>query len=179
MIEIPTLATARFTLRPLQEGDEHTFFRAYSDPELMRYWSRGPFDDVEALRAWLFDREWGGRTWVAVPHEGGDPVLRMVASAEGEQVCEIGYMIVPGHERRGIATECLSALLTQLFRVEGVHRVFADIDPRNTASNRLVQRLGFTLEGHFRDAMKTHIGWCDSWIWAILEDEWRGNERGT
>ena len=174
MTAIPSLTTDRFTLRPLAEGDEHTLIRAFSDPGLMRYWSRGPFASVEELRLWLFDRDWGGRTWVAVPHGGGEPVLRMVAAAAGIPVSEIGYMIVPGHERQGIARECLAALLTQLFRVEGVHRVFADVDPRNIASNRLLRALGFTLEAHLRDAMKTHIGWCDSWLWAMLEDEWAG-----
>mgnify|MGYP000126754267 CR=1 FL=1 len=169
----PTLTTNRFTLRPLQEGDEHALFPAFSNADLMRYWSRGPFADLEELKAWLFDREWTGRTWVAVPQGGGDPVLRLVASAEGEQVCEIGYMIVPGHERQGIARECLSALLTHLFRKEGVHRIYADIDPRNIPSNRLVQSLGFTREAHLRDAMKTHLGWCDTWLWGMLQDEWQ------
>ena len=168
----PTLATARFTLRPLAPGDEHALFPAYSDAETMRYWSRGPFDTVEALRDWLFDRDWTGRTWVAVPAAGGDPVLRLVAAQEGAQVSEIGYIVVPGHARQGIAHECLAALLTQLFTVERVHRVFADVDPRNHASNSLLRRLGFTREAHLRDAMKTHLGWCDSWLWAMLEDEW-------
>ena len=168
----PTLTTDRFTMRPLQEGDEHVLFRSYSDPDLMRYWSCGPFADVDTLRDWLFDREWGGRTWVAVPRSGGDPVLRVVASKPHGEVAEIGYMIVPGHERQGIARECLTALITHLFRAEGFHRIFGDVDPRNTASNRLLQSLGFTREAHLRDAMKTHIGWCDTWYWGLLQDEW-------
>lgn len=171
-LNTPTLNTGRFTLRPLQAGDEHVLFKSYSDPELMLYWSRGPFEDVDTLRSWLFDRDWGGRTWVAVPQGGGDPVLRLVASGAGREVCELGYMIVPGFERQGIARECLTALITHLFRAEGVHRIYGDVDPRNTASNRLLQSLGFTREAHLRDAMKTHIGWCDTWYWGLLEDEW-------
>ena len=99
-------------------------------------------------------------------------VLRVVASPEGKEVAEIGYIVVPGNERQGIARECVSALVTHLFRAEGVHRIFADVDPRNTASNRLMQSLGFTREAHLRHAMKTHIGWCDTWLWGLLEDEW-------
>jgi len=170
--ETPTLCTPRFTLRPLQRGDEQALFTAMSDPALMRYWSRGPFTDIEEFRAYPFEREWDGRTWVAVPRGGGDPVLRVVASPEGKEVAEIGYIVVPGNERQGIARECVSALVTHLFRAEGVHRIFADVDPRNTASNRLMQWLGFTREAHLRHAMKTHIGWCDTWLWGLLEDEW-------
>ncbi len=172
MFETPTLTTQRFTLRPLQGGDEHTLFAAMSDPGLMRYWSRAPFTDIDDFRHYLFDRDWDGRTWVAVLQGGGEPLCRIVASAKGKEVTEIGYITVPGNERQGIARECVSALITQLFREEGVHRIFADVDPRNTASNRLLQTLGFTREAHMRDAMKTHIGWCDTFLWGLLQDEW-------
>lgn len=175
----PVLATTRFTLRPLQVGDEHALFAGFSDPATMRYWSRGPFSDLAAFSSWLFDREWGGRTWIAVPLGGGEPVARLVASESREQVAEIGYMVMPGHARQGIAGECVSALLTQLFRAEGYQRIFADTDPRNIASNRLLQRLGFTREAHLRSAMKTHIGWCDTWLWGLLADEWQGQSRQT
>lgn len=138
----------------------------------MRYWSCAPFGDREAFRAYLFDREWGGRTWVAVPKAGGAPVFRMVASTPTPQVAEIGYIVVPGQEAQGIARECVTAFVTHLFRAEGFHRIFADTDPRNAASNRLLEKLGFTREAHLRDAMQTHIGWCDSWLWGLLADEW-------
>lgn len=172
----PTLTTARFTLRPLAAGDEHALFAAFSDPATMRYWSRGPFADKAEFAAWLLDRTWDGRTWVAVPHDGpnagSDPVARLVAGESREGVVEIGYLVLPDHARQGIAGECVAALLTQLFRAEGYIRVFADTDPRNIASNRLLQSLGFTREAHLRSAMKTHIGWCDTWLWGLLADEW-------
>ncbi|WP_338244055.1 GNAT family N-acetyltransferase [Aurantiacibacter hainanensis] len=174
MPETPVISTARFTCRPLRQGDEAALWPAFSSDQAMRYWGRGPFDDRDELRDYLFDTEWGGRTWVAEPHEGGKPVFRMVASSEVEQVAEIGYILVPGNEGRGIARECVSALITHLIREEGFHRIFADVDPRNTRSNALLERLGFTREGHLRHTMKTHIGWTDTWLWALLSDEWRG-----
>ena len=141
----------------------------------MRYWSCGSFSTRDALRHYLLDEEWGGRSWVAEPRGGGAPIFRMVAKEVGEQVAEIGYIIVPGYGGQGIARECLSALITHLFRVEGYHRLFGDVDPRNTASNRVLDKLGFTREAHLRYAMKTHIGWCDTWLWALLADEWPGD----
>ena len=172
----PTIATPRFVCRPLEQGDECALWPAFSDEDAMRYWSRGPFDDREEFRDYLFDAggTWGGRTWGAVPRDGGEPVFRMVASSNVEQVAEIGYILMPGNEGRGIARECLSALITHLFREEGYHRIFADVDPRNRRSNALLERLGFTREGHLRHTMKTHIGWTDTWLWAILSDEWTG-----
>lgn len=176
MTNTPTITTPRFTCRPLREGDERALWPAFSSDRAMRYWGRGPFADREEFRDYLFDAggTWGGRTWVAVPKEGGAPVFRMVASSNVEQVAEIGYILVPGNEGRGIARECVSALITHLFREEGFHRIYADVDPRNARSNALLERLGFTREGHLRHTMKTHIGWTDTWLWAILSDEWDG-----
>lgn len=172
MISTPTITTPRFICRGLERGDEKAFWPAFSDDEQMRYWSRGPFDDRGEFREYLFDTDWGGRTWICEPREGGAPVFRMVASSTVEQVAEIGYILVPGNEGKGIARECVSALITHLFREEGFHRIFADVDPRNKRSNALLERLGFTREGHLRHTMKTHIGWADTWLWALLSDEW-------
>ncbi|MDE1467969.1 GNAT family N-acetyltransferase [Aurantiacibacter sp. D1-12] len=170
--DIPTLTTPRFTCRPLQPGDDNAFWPAFSSEEHMRYWSCAPFTDKDKFHDYLFDTDWGGRTWIAEPREGGAPVFRMVASSPGEQVAEIGYIMVPGNEGQGIARECLSALITHLFHEEGFVRIFGDVDPRNTPSNRLLASLGFTREAHLRSAMKTHIGWCDTWLWGLLADEW-------
>ena len=170
----PIITTARFTCRPLETGDDSAFWPAFSNDDAMRYWTRGPFEDRGELRDYLFDEDWGGRTWIAAPHDGGAPVFRMVATPKVEQVAEIGYIMVPGNEGKGIARECVSGLITHLFRKEGFHRLFADVDPRNQRSNHLLERLGFTKEAHLRHAMKTHIGWTDSWLWGLLAEEWQG-----
>ncbi|MFC3100828.1 GNAT family N-acetyltransferase [Alteraurantiacibacter lauratis] len=170
---ISQIATPRFVLRAVEAGDVDALLPAFCDPDAMRYWSRGPFDNRAQFAEWLLDASWGGRTWVAVPKAGGDPVARLVASEARPGVAEIGYLVLPGHARQGIGGECVAALVTHLFRAEGYSRVFADTDPRNTPSNRLLQRLGFTREAHLRSAMETHIGWCDTWLWGVLADEWR------
>lgn len=169
---IPQIATPRFILRAVEDGDVDALLPAFRDPDVMRYWSRGQFDDRAEFAAWLLDREWDGRTWVAVPRDGGSPVARLVASEQRPGVAEIGYLVLPAHARQGIGAECVAALVTYLFRQEGYRRVFADTDPRNTPSNRLLQALGFTREAHLRSAMETHIGWCDTWLWGMLADEW-------
>lgn len=171
LTDIPVLATPRFTCRAPVEADIDAFWPAFSSAAHMRYWSCAPFTDRAALRDYLLDTQ-AGRSWVAEPVAGGAPVFRLFAREQSPGVSEIGYIMVPGHEGQGIATECLSALLTHLFRHDGMMRVFADVDPRNTPSSRLLRRLGFTREAHLRCAMRTHIGWCDTWLWGMLRDEW-------
>ena len=173
-VSTTTLTTTRFTCRPLREGDEDAFFPAFSNEQKMLYWSCGPFTDRAAFREYFFDEKWRNQVRIAEPREGGAPVFYMSYSTLREQVAEIGYMLIPGNEGQGIARECVSAMITQLFGEDGFHRIHADVDPRNTPSARLLLNLGFTREAHLRDAMMTHIGWCDSWLFGLLCDEWAG-----
>jgi len=85
---------------------------------------------------------------------------------------EIGYLLVRREWGKGYAGEAVSALLDQLFD-GGARRVFADTDPDNDASIRLLQRLGFRREGVLRGEWETHIGVRDSVILGLLKDEWR------
>lgn len=171
MTDTAEFETERFVCRAPVAEDVDAFWPAFSDADHMRYWSRGPFTEREALHEYLLDHS-AGRSWVAEPRGGGDPLFRLFASEQQEGVAEIGYIIVPGHEGQGIASECVAALITHLFRVDGYHRIFGDVDPRNTSSARLLIRLGFTQEAHLREAMETHIGWCDTWLFGLLADEW-------
>lgn len=171
---VPELLTKRFRLRGLLERDVDALWPSFSDDKAMLYWSRGAFASQAELRDWLFDTDWPGQTWIAEPAEGGPALCRVVADTNSDQLCEIGYLTVLGRERQGIAKECVTGLIDHLFGSGEVRKIIADIDPRNDASNHLIKSLGFTQEAHLRDAMKTHIGWCDSLIWGLLAREWTG-----
>jgi ribosomal-protein-alanine N-acetyltransferase len=173
-MEIPTLTTERFTLRPLGAEDVAPLFPTFADEEAMRYWAREPFTSEAELAGWLLDPAWGGRSWAAVPKDGGPTVGRFMAIGRLDGVAEVGYLVANHAQGQGVGRECLSAVLTQLFRAEGLRRVYADVDPDNAPSNRLVESLGFQLEGRMRANWHTHIGVRDSLIWGLLQDEWKG-----
>jgi RimJ/RimL family protein N-acetyltransferase len=170
----PTLQTERFTLRALGPRDVAPLFPTFADEAAMTWWSRGPFASEDELAAWLLDPTWGGRAWVPVAREGGAALGRFIAINRLDGVAEIGHLVVKDRQGEGIGRECLSTLLTHLFRAEGLRRIYADVDPDNAASNRLCERLGFTLEGRMRANWHTHIGVRDSLIWGLLQDEWAG-----
>ena len=176
MPETPLLETPRFLMRPLERADAAALFPSFSDQEQMRYWSCPPFAAVDVLADWLTDPEWDGRSWVAVSRGAPDApaIARFVSQPVSEGVCEIGYLVALGHQRHGIARECLVALIDQLFRAEGHRRIQSDVDPDNSPSNRLLEGLGFTCEGRLRATWNTHIGVRDSLIWGLLSQEWSG-----
>jgi len=93
-------------------------------------------------------------------------------SAENQNA-EIGWTINPAHQRQGFATEAARAVLALAFDTMRLHRVHADLDPRNEASIALCLRLGMRQEAHFVEDLWFKGAWGDTDIYAILDREWR------
>lgn len=171
--------SARLRFRPQRLEDATALHEAYGDVDLMRYWSRGPMatvaETVEYIRPRVDHPDWRGWSIIRkdlVDPEGGDVIGTLAASERRSGVVEIGYMLVRSAWGQGYAREAVSRLLDRLFHEEGRRRVFADTDPDNDASNRLLEDLGFTREGLLRAEWETHIGLRDSVIWGLLKEEW-------
>ena len=86
---------------------------------------------------------------------------------------EIGWLVGPAFQGRGYAREAAAMLLDLAFGELGLHRVIAELDPRNTASVRVCERLGMRKEGHFVEQMWLKDEWTDTGSYAILDREWR------
>jgi len=63
-------------------------------------------------------------------------------------------------------------VLNYLFKVLLKHRVTASVDPENTKSIILLERIGFQKEAHFRKSYYIDGKWLDDCVYAILEEEW-------
>ncbi len=75
-------------------------------------------------------------------------IWRSVEDRQGE----IGYIFNPDQHGRGYATEAANAMLRYGFEELGLHRIHARCDLRNSASWRVMERLGMRREAHFRRA---------------------------
>ena len=173
LIRTPPLTTTRLRLRERAADDAHALFATMSDPRAMHWWSRAPFDSVEELGDYFgSDRSGPWRAW-AITRAGVDTAIGFVAVGEKRQdgVTEIGYLLAREAWGQGIAREAVMAVIDHLF-AHGQRRVFADTDPDNAASNRLLDALGFQREGLLRGEWQTHIGIRDSVIWGLLAEEW-------
>ena len=82
--------------------------------------------------------------------------------------------VAPSHQRRGFATEAVTALLDHLFGRLQKHRVLASVDPRNLPSVALFQRVGMRREAHFRQSVWFKGAWADDLVFALLQSEWMG-----
>jgi RimJ/RimL family protein N-acetyltransferase len=180
------LRTRRLSLRPLTGGDIGALLTYRADEEVCRYLPFEPMTrtDIEQHLAWRWDGTW-------LTDEGQQLRLGVELAATGELVGdvvlfwhsrkhrggEIGYVLHPGFQAHGYATEAARAVLSLGFDGLGLHRIVARIDERNEASARTARRLGMRQEARlvrhevFKDEWRTRLDF------AILADEWRQAQR--
>jgi ribosomal-protein-alanine N-acetyltransferase len=84
----------------------------------------------------------------------------------------MGYYAFAPHDGQGFMRAGLVQAITYAFRNLKLHRLEANIQPENARSIRLVQSLGFRLEGYSPKYLKISGRWRDHERWAILTDEW-------
>ena len=89
------------------------------------------------------------------------------------RTAEIGYTLDASARGRGYATEAAAAMIDHLVDITGVHRIEASTHPDNVASNRVLERLGFTLEGVKRESYWVEDIVTDDAIWGLLARDWR------
>ena len=92
---------------------------------------------------------------------------------------EVGYALGRAHWGNGYIREALNALLAYAFEELGMHRIEADVDPRNAASIRTLERLGFVREGYLRE--RWHVGGeiQDALFYGLLRSDWEKTRRSN
>ena len=86
------------------------------------------------------------------------------------QSCFLGYLQDESHCGKGYMQEALAKGIWYMFAVEGLHRIEANIMPRNAPSIRLVKRLGFHEEGLAKSYLKINGVWEDHLHFALLNE---------
>ena len=94
----------------------------------------------------------------------------------GEGAREMSYWMAAAHAGRGFATEAAAALARVAFEVDGVRRVEVHCDPRNLASVRVPERLGFVHEATLRARDFDEDGSpADTMVWSLFRDAYEGS----
>ena len=86
---------------------------------------------------------------------------------------EFGITLDKAFQGKALASESLNLLINYLFKDLKKHRIMASLDPRNTASEKLMQRLGLRKEAHFVKSYYQNGTWADDVVFAILNEEWK------
>jgi ribosomal-protein-alanine N-acetyltransferase len=120
----------------------------------------------------LSDRRRSEYRWVIDLDGAGVGTVAAMNPSWGMGYAEIGYMLDEEYQGRGLGTRAVALLVDKLFGETDLHRLYAMISPENTASLRLVGRLGFTCEGRMREHYLIQGRRADEMIYGILRREW-------
>lgn len=173
------LETERLVLRRFRADDAPVLAAYRSDPDVARYQSWDapyPLGDAIAFvaEAAHLDPEREGWFQYAVELRTGGVLIGDVGvnRGDGGRQAEIGFTFAPAHQGRGLATEAVGRIVGHLLAEEGLHRVHASLDARNTRSARLLERLGFRREGLQVQSSWWKGEWTDDLGYAVLASEW-------
>lgn len=154
------IRTERLVLRRATLGDVEAIHVVLSEPRAMTYWAHPPHERLEQTQTWLADMMAG------TPEQSEDFLIeqdgRVIGKIGAWRLPEFGYLLHPDYWGQGLASEAMAAFLKRIAERGDIDRLRADIDPRNHASIRLLERFGFHESGRAARTYNTHIGWCDS-----------------
>jgi [ribosomal protein S5]-alanine N-acetyltransferase len=174
------LYTPRLLLRELEEADWPSVHAFHSDPAVVRYHLYDVYTEEgtqQHIQDRLHDRAVEPRTaWeLAVTlTDSGRLIGRsgLQITSEPDREASLGFMFQRDVWGQGYATEAAQALLQLGFGPLGFHRIFAECDPRNLGSIRVLEKLGMRREAHLVENTFIKGEWCDTLIYALLEREW-------
>lgn len=177
--DLPLLTSERIRLRGFRADDLDGLYALYSDPAVTRYWSF-PAWTQRAQAETLLQHAIESRSaekilcWAIAENECdhliGSLTLFNINRAQGR--ADIGYALHSMQWGKGHAKQALGLALDHAFGALALRRVEADIDPRNTASCKLIERLGFRHEGLLRERWLVDDALQDSAIYGLLAREW-------
>ena len=183
---LPTIEAERLRLRSIEDSDLDQLYAIFSDPKVMRYWSTPPLESVEEVQALLREirtgNEQGTMLKWGVALKPADNLIGTVTLFHldlDQGRAEIGYAQAQAHWGNGYINEALQALLTHAFEEMKLRRLEADVDPRNAASIKTLERLGFQREGFLRERWHVAGEIQDALFYGLLEREWLRPERNV
>ena len=174
-----TIPTERLTLRFLTDSDTHALFEIFSHPEVMRFWSSPPLTDLAQVRQMLagFYDDYCTRNALHLGLERqADHVLMGVCTFYHfhfeSRRAELCYALGRPFWGSGYMHEALQAFIAYAFEMLDLNRLEADIDPRNRASAKTLERLGFQKEGLLRERWIVSSEVSDTCFYGLLRRNW-------
>lgn len=177
------IETERLMLREFREDDWEDMLAYWSNPLYERYYAehRDPARVARDLVTRFVEARSTEprRSWqlaIALKDTGDDHLvgncgIRINDPDRGE--ANIGYELNPDVWGNGYATEATGAIVRFGFEDLHLHRIWAECVAENTASARVLEKLGMRREAHFREHRYYRDRWWDTLIYAILAREWR------
>ena len=174
------IETERLLLRSITAKDNEQVFSYRSDPETNKYQGFVPkelkeVDEFIAKNPSEFNQPESWFQLVIIEKESnkiiGDLGIHFIGD-DGFQ-CELGCTLSKKHQGKGFATDAMKITINYLFNVLNKHRIIGSVDPDNMDSIRLLERLNFRKEAHFKESLLISGEWVDDIRYGKLKSEWK------
>lgn len=150
----PIIETERLVLRKMEEEDAPDFFLLNSDPDVMRYTGDKPFANVEEARQLVINyqpyKKHGYGRWTMLHRHTGEFIGWCgLKYNEDIQEVDLGYRLLKKFWNMGYATEAAAACIQYGFEHLQLNRIIGRAEKENTASVRVLQKLGLLYEKEY------------------------------
>ena len=172
-----SITTQRLQIRPFQSNDLEAVHSYSSNPAVMHFIPGGAMS-VEKTMDFISENINEQPEFYALIHQESRELVGHLGFHPwfAPQIFELEWVLHPKHQNNGYTTEAAKALIQYGFETLNVHRIIATCQPENTASWRVMEKLGMTREGLFRQCIQQPDGsWWDEYFYAILKNEWSSN----
>lgn len=185
-LRTPSLHTARLRLRAFEDTDASDLFALHSNASVLRYWDSPPWSEPARAEKFItacrrMEQE-GTGTRLAVDRLSDGAFIGWCTLSRWNpdyRSAALGYCYNAEAWGNGYATEAARALLQWAFDTLDLNRVQAETDTRNAASARVLDKLGFALEGTLREDCVVNGDVSDSWVYGLLRREWQPSPKPT
>jgi [ribosomal protein S5]-alanine N-acetyltransferase len=162
------IETDRLFIRQFTQADNNDLYEYLSDPVTYLFEPGKPITLDEAKELCIIRSKGNEFLSVVLKQNGkmiGHLYFKQLEPAE-RLTWELGYIFNPKYQRKGYASEASRAITEHAFANYKTHRIMARCNPDNTASWKLLEKIGYIREGHFKKCGFTHKDNNGSPIWT-------------
>ena len=179
------ISTERLVLRGIRISDAEPIFKYRSNPQIYKFQLWKP-QKLEEVKEFIY------RKIAKIPNTPDTWYQLVILFRETDELIgdigihfidtdnlqvEIGFTLSLEYQCKGYATEAIVGVINYLFSNLRKHRITASVDPRNTKSIALLERIQMRKEAHFKKSFWFNNEWADDIVYAILKEEWINQKR--
>ncbi len=174
----PTIVTGRLVIRPLIASDVEALREWMPDKSIYEFWGKGP-GKSEKNPELLFEKQAKPTKsfHLGIAEKTADKVIGdiWIYLIEQDRMAKTAVRLSKAVHGRGYGTESLSAMTRFCFEHTELKRLWTEVDVRNTASCRMLEKCGYKREGLIRQGRMVNT-WCDYYIYGILDSDSEGKD---
>ncbi|RST59994.1 N-acetyltransferase [Siminovitchia terrae] len=167
------ITTERLLIRQFKQDDFPFVYAYVSDEETMHYLPEDTFTEGDTIKFIEKHRRDNPEAFSVVLLETNEVIGHIIFEIYfGKHTYEIGWVFNKMFHGNGYATEAARAIIAYAFETLNLHRVVATCQPENTASYRVMEKIGMRREGFFKQCIPYKDTWWDEYSYAILQPEY-------